>query len=179
MNNEVKSGLSGTKTEQNMRDALAGEALTHTRYMIFADEAHKNGDHVLAKQFEETADNEKEHARIWMEYLGDISDDLGNVLACEAGEEYESTTMYPEYASVADDEGFAEIAEKFRQVGSVEKTHGENFAMTARDLENGDRYEGSENTVWECGNCGYRVTGMNAPDRCPLCSHRKGEFSKA
>lgn len=123
MNNEVKSGLSGTKTEQNMRDALAGEALTHTRYMIFADEAHRNGDHVLAKQFEETADNEKEHARIWMEYLGDISDDLGNVLACEAGEEYESTTMYPEYASVADDEGFAEIAEKFRQVGSVEKTH--------------------------------------------------------
>lgn len=179
MNNEVKSGLAGTKTEQNLRDALADEALGYTRYMVFADEAHMNGDHVLAHRFEKTADNEKEHARIWMEYLGDISDNLGNVRASEAGEEYESTTMYPEYADIAEDEGFGEIAEKFRQVGSVEKTHGENFSSWARDLENGDRYEGSENTVWECGNCGYRVTGMNAPERCPLCSHRKGEFYKA
>ena len=179
MNNSVRSALGGTKTEQNLRDALASESHSYTLYSLYADGARRTGDDVLARQLDMTASQEKEHARLWLEYLGELSEDemLDNINAAEAAEQYDYEISYPEYADVADDEGFSEIAEKFRQVAEVEHMHNEQMRMLAMEYSD-DMTAATDDTKWRCLNCGYTTSGATPPDRCPLCSYTKGHYER-
>ena len=181
MNNSVRSGISGTKTEQNLRDAIGAESYAYTLYSLYADGARRAGESVLAREFDEIAVNEKEHARLWLEYLGDISgadtpeDILDNLDAAEAGEQYDYEIAYPEYAEIADDEGFGEIADKFRQVAQVERMHRDSMRMYSMQRKTVGGAE-PEDTSWKCTNCGYVAHGSAAPNRCPLCSYHSGYY---
>ena len=178
MNNEVHSGINGTQTEQNLNNAFAGEARSHMRYRLYADAAKRNGDVMLSKLLSEVAENEKEHAELWMEYMGELEADEKNLENLISGERYENTVLYPEYAKIADEEGFYEIADKMRMAANAEKHHEKTLQEYLTQMQNGTRYTGNENTEWVCTNCGYTYEGAQPPERCPLCSHPRNYFTK-
>lgn len=169
--------LKGTKTEANLQTAFAGESMARNKYTYFASKAKKDGYVQIAKIFEETAANEKEHAKIWFKLLnGGIDDTITNLKAAAAGENYEWTDMYDEFAKTADEEGFHALAAKFRMVGEIEKHHEERYRALLKNVETASVFEKSEVKVWECRNCGHIVIGTKAPQVCPVCNHPQSYF---
>ncbi len=167
---------SGTKTEKNLMEAFAGESQARNKYTYFASVAKKEGYEQMAEIFLKTADNEKEHAKLWFKELNGIGNTLQNLEAAAAGENYEWTDMYDQFAKDADEEGFHELAEKFRAVAAIEKTHEERYRALINNVETKKVFEKSTVTVWECRNCGHIVVGTKAPEVCPVCAHPKSFF---
>lgn len=168
--------LKGTKTEANLMAAFAGETQARSKYTYFASVAKKEGYEQIAAIFQETADNEKEHAKIWFKMLGGIGDTRENLKSAAAGENYEWTDMYETFAKEAEEEGFDELAVKFRMVGAIEKAHEERYLALLSNIEMQQVFEKSEETMWECRNCGHLVIGRKAPEICPVCAHPKSYF---
>ena len=170
--------LKGSKTEKNLMEAFAGESQARNKYTYFASKAKKDGYVQIANIFEETAANEKEHAKIWFKLLhgGSIGDTLDNLKDAAAGENYEWTNMYPEFAKVAEDEGFTEIARLFTLVAQIEKAHEERYKKLYENIEKSEVFQKKEKVVWECKNCGFRYEGNNAPEICPVCAHPQSFF---
>ena len=169
--------LKGTRTEANLQTAFAGESMARNKYTFFASKAKKDGYVQIAKIFEETAANEKEHAKIWFKLLnGGIDDTAANLKAAAEGENYEWTDMYEDFAKTADEEGFHALAAKFRMVGEIEKHHEERYRALLKNVETASVFEKSEVKVWECRNCGHIVIGTKAPQVCPVCSHPQSYF---
>lgn len=169
--------LKGTKTEQNLWTAFAGESQARNKYTYFASKAKKEGYEQIAAIFEETAGNEKEHAKMWFKELNGIGDTKENLLAAASGENYEWTTMYEEFAKTAEKEGFKALAAKFRMVAKIEKEHEERYrALYKNMVENKVFEKATQNTVWICRNCGYKHVGPMAPEMCPCCAHPKSYF---
>ena len=167
---------SGTKTEKNLMEAFSGESQARNKYTYFASVAKKEGYEQMAEIFLKTADNEKEHAKLWFKELNGIGNTLQNLEAAAAGENYEWTDMYDQFAKDADEEGFHELAEKFRAVAAIEKTHEERYRALINNVETKKVFEKSTVTVWECRNCGHIVVGTKAPEVCPVCAHPKSFF---
>ena len=167
---------SGTKTEQNLKEAFAGESQARNKYTYFASVAKKEGYEQIADIFLKTADNEKEHAKMWFKELGELNDTIKNLDAAANGENYEWTDMYENFAKVADEEGFHELAEKFRGVAAIEKRHEERYRALLHNVETKQVFERSEIKIWECRNCGHIVVGTKAPEICPVCSHPKAYY---
>ena len=167
---------SGTKTEQNLMKAFAGESEARNKYTYFASKAKKEGFEQISALFLKTAENEKEHAKLWFKELDGISSTLDNLKAAADGENYEWTDMYEEFAKVADEEGFHELAEKFRGVALIEKHHEERYRALLKNVENDEVFKKSTVKVWECRNCGHIVVGTNAPEVCPVCNHPQAYF---
>ena len=167
---------SGTKTEQNLKEAFAGESQARNKYTYFASVAKKEGYEQIADIFLKTADNEKEHAKMWFKELGELNDTIKNLDAAANGENYEWTDMYDRFAKVADEEGFHELAEKFRGVAAIEKRHEERYRALLHNVETKQVFERSEVKIWECRNCGHIVVGTKAPEICPVCSHPKAYY---
>ena len=170
--------LKGTKTEKNLQEAFAGESQARNKYTYFASKAKKDGFVQIANIFEETAANEKEHAKLWFKYLegGAIQDTEKNLEAAANGEHYEWTDMYEGFAKTAEEEGFPELAAKFRAVGEIEKHHEERYRALLKNIETAQVFEKSEVKVWECRNCGHIVVGTKAPEVCPVCAHPQSYF---
>ena len=168
--------LKGSKTEKNLMEAFAGESQARNKYTYFASVAKKEGYEQIAALFLETAENEKEHAKIHFKYLNGISDTKANLAAAAAGENYEWTDMYDRMAKEADEEGFTEIAAKFRGIGAIEKEHEARFRRLLENVENGEVFERGSITIWKCRNCGYIVVGTEAPKVCPVCNHAQSYF---
>lgn len=166
----------GTKTEQNLKDAFAGESQARNKYTYFASVAKKAGYEQIAAIFLKTADNEKEHAKMWFKELGGIGNTEENLVAAAAGENYEWTDMYDTMAKEAEAEGFTELAEKFRSVGEIEKHHEERYRKLLENVKAKQVFEKSGVTVWECRNCGHIVVGTSAPELCPVCNHPQSYF---
>ena len=166
----------GTKTEKNLREAFAGESQARNKYTYFASVAKKAGYEQIAALFLKTAENEKEHAKLWFKALGELGDTEANLKAAAEGENYERTDMYERMAQEADDEGFHELAEQFRGVGAIEKHHEERYRKLLANVEEKKVFEKSGVTVWECRNCGHIVIGTKAPDVCPVCNHPQSYF---
>ena len=167
---------SGTQTEKNLEAAFAGESQARNKYTYFASVAKKEGYEQIAALFLKTADNEKEHAKMWFKELNGLGDTAHNLGAAAEGENYEWTDMYAGFAKVADEEGFHELAEKFRLVAAVEKHHEERYRALLKNVETAEVFKKSEVKVWECRNCGHIVVGTNAPDVCPTCAHPQSYF---
>ncbi|CCY94221.1 rubrerythrin [Firmicutes bacterium CAG:884] len=172
--------LKGSKTEMNLKEAFAGESQARNKYTYFASKARKDGYEQIAAIFEETAGNEKEHAKMWFKYLegGEIKSTLENLEAAANGENYEWTDMYDRMAREADDEGFTEIARKFRMVGAIEKAHEERYKKLIENVEGELVFSSEEDTIWICRNCGHIVIGKKAPEVCPVCNHPKSFFER-
>ena len=170
--------LKGSKTEQNLMTAFAGESQARNKYTYFASKAKKEGYEQIAAIFQETADNEKEHAKMWFKLLngGDISDTISNLQAAAEGENYEWTDMYAEFAKTAKEEGFDRIAYLFEEVGKIEKEHEERYLKLLENVKEGKVFEVGEVKIWKCRNCGHIVVGTKAPEVCPVCSHPKAYF---
>jgi rubrerythrin len=170
--------LKGTQTEANLKEAFAGESQAHTKYLYYASQAKKDGYVQIGKFFEETALNEKEHAKIWFKLLneGAVPATTVNLEDAASGENYEWTEMYPGFAKTAEKEGFPEIAALFRLVADVEKRHEERYKKLKVNIEEGIVFSRSEDKVWECSNCGHIHIGKEAPDMCPVCDHEKAYF---
>ncbi len=170
--------LKGSKTWENLQAAFAGESQAHTKYQYYSSKAKKDGYVQIANIFAETAKNEKEHAKIWFKYLheGDIPDTLVNLGDAADGENYEWTDMYDEFAKVADEEGFSEIAAKFRLVGAIEKHHEERYRSLIGNIEGGLVFSRDGDRTWICSNCGHIVIGSSAPELCPVCAHPQSYF---
>ena len=170
--------LKGSKTEQNLMTAFAGESQARNKYTYYASQAKKDGYEQIAAIFEETANNEKEHAKIWFKKLngGEISSTLENLKSAASGENYEWTEIYKEYAEIAKEEGFDEIAFLFEKVGEIEKHHEERYMKLVNNIENNLVFEKGEETIWVCRNCGHVVVGKNAPKVCPVCAHPQSFF---
>ena len=168
--------LKGTKTEQNLMTAFAGESQARNKYTYFASVATKEGYEQIAALFQKTADNEKEHAKLWFKELKGIGNTAENLLHAAEGENYEWTDMYAEFAKTADAEGFPELAAKFRAVAEVERHHEERYRALLHNVETKTVFEKSSVQVWECRNCGHLVVGTNAPDICPTCAHPQSYF---
>ena len=166
----------GTKTEKNLREAFAGESQARNKYTYFASVAKKAGYEQIAALFLKTAENEKEHAKLWFKALGELGDTEANLKAAAEGENYEWTDMYDLMAQEADEEGFHELAEQFRGVGAIEKHHEERYRKLLANVEEKKVFEKSGVTVWECRNCGHIVIGTKAPDVCPVCKHPQSYF---
>ena len=166
----------GTKTEKNLWEAFAGESQARNKYTYFASTAKKGGFEQIAELFQKTADNEKEHAKLWFKELGELGDTAQNLLHAAEGENYEWTDMYDRMAREADEEGFHELAEKFRGVAAIEKTHEERYRALLLNVETAQVFERSEVKVWECRNCGHIVVGTKAPQVCPVCAHPQSYF---
>lgn len=166
----------GTKTEQNLKDAFAGESQARNKYTYFASVAKKAGYEQIAAIFLKTADNEKEHAKMWFKELGGIGNTEENLAAAAAGENYEWTDMYETMAKDAEAEGFTELAKKFRSVGEIEKHHEERYRKLLENVKAKQVFEKSGVTVWECRNCGHIVVGTSAPELCPVCNHPQSYF---
>lgn len=166
----------GTKTEKNLREAFAGESQARNKYTYFASVAKKAGYEQIAALFLKTAENEKEHAKLWFKALGELDDTEANLKAAAEGENYEWTDMYERMAQEADEEGFHELAEQFRGVGAIEKHHEERYRKLLANVEEKKVFEKSGVTVWECRNCGHIVIGTKAPDVCPVCKHPQSYF---
>ena len=166
----------GTKTEKNLLEAFAGESQARNKYTYFASVAKKQGFEQIAALFLKTADNEKEHAKLWFKELGMLGDTKENLSAAADGENYEWTDMYDRMAREADEEGFPELAAKFRGVAAIEKTHEERYRKLLSNVEAKQVFEKSEVKVWECRNCGHIVVGTKAPDVCPVCAHPQSFF---
>ena len=168
--------LKGSKTEKNLMEAFAGESQARNKYTYFASVAKKEGYEQIAALFLETAENEKEHAKIHFKYLNGISDTKANLAAAAAGENYEWTDMYDRMAKEADEEGFTEIAAKFRGIGAIEKEHEARFRRVLENVENGEVFKRGSITIWKCRNCGHIVVGTEAPKVCPVCNHAQSYF---
>ena len=170
--------LKGTKTEKNLLEAFAGESMARNKYTYFASRAKKDGYQQIAALFEETAANEKEHAKLWFKHLegGAVKDTMANLKAAAEGENYEWTDMYEGFAKTAEEEGFTALAAKFRLVAAIEKRHEERYRALLRNVEAQEVFKKSEVKVWECRNCGHIVVGTEAPEICPTCSHPKAYF---
>ena len=170
--------LKGTKTEKNLMEAFAGESEARNKYTYFASKAKKDGYQQFAALFEETAANEKEHAKLWFKYLqgGEINGTIENLKAAAEGENYEWTNMYDRMAKEADEEGFPEIAAKMRGVAAIEKAHEERYRKLLQNIEQGVVFSREGDTVWQCRNCGHIVIGKEAPELCPVCAHPKSYF---
>lgn len=172
----MKTKYSGTQTEKNLEAAFAGESQARNKYTFFASKAKKEGYEQIAELFLKTADNEKEHAKLWFKELNGIGDTEQNLEAAAAGENYEWTDMYEGFAKVADEEGFPELARKFRMVAQIEKHHEERYRALLHNVEMKEVFEKSEVKVWECRNCGHIVVGTKAPEICPVCAHPQSYF---
>ena len=168
--------LKGTKTEKNLMAAFAGESQARNKYTYFASVAKKEGYEQIAEIFTKTADNEKEHAKLWFKALGELGKTAENLAAAAAGENYEWTDMYKQFAEEADEEGFHELAEQFRGVAAIEKEHEERYRALLANVEAKRVFEKSEVKVWECRNCGHIVVGTKAPEVCPVCKHPQSYF---
>lgn len=170
--------LKGTKTERNLQEAFAGESMARNKYSYFASKARKDGYEQIAAIFEETANNEKEHAKLWYKLLngGEVSDTLANLKAAAEGENYEWTDMYAKMAEDADAEGFPEIACRFRAVAAIEKHHEERYRRLLQNIEEGIVFSREGDTVWICRNCGHIHIGKKAPEVCPTCLHKRSFF---
>lgn len=166
----------GTQTEKNLEAAFAGESQARNKYTYFSSVAKKEGYEQMTALFLKTADNEKEHAKMWFKELNGIGDTAANLEAAADGENYEWTDMYEGFAKTAEEEGFPELAEKFRMVAAIEKTHEERYRALLKNLKNSEVFAKSEVKVWECRNCGHIVVGTNAPEVCPVCNHPQSYF---
>ena len=166
----------GTQTEKNLETAFAGESQARNKYTYFASKAKKEGFEQIAALFLETADNEKEHAKLWFKELEGIGDTAQNLGAAAAGENFEWTDMYAGFADTAEKEGFKDLAEKFRGVAAIEKRHEERYRALLKNVETAQVFAKSEVKVWECRNCGHIVVGTKAPERCPVCDHPQAYF---
>ncbi len=176
--NNIQSALVGTKTEENLYTALAGESKAHTKYDIFASMAEKENNAALADMYRTMSRNEKEHAELWMSYLGENGTTLENLENSEAGEMYESGTMYENFATTARNEGFDEIAEKFSMVGSIEASHAKKVNRYIQMVKDDRLFSSPEKTTWLCTNCGYLYDGNSAPVYCPVCGYPQGYFER-
>ena len=170
------SKYSGTKTEQNLLAAFAGESQARNKYTYFASKAKKDGFEQIADLFLKTADNEKEHAKLWFKELEGIGDTAQNLAAAADGENYEWTDMYEGFAKTAEEEGFKDLAIKFRLVAAIEKHHEERYRALLHNVEAQEVFKKSEVKVWECRNCGHIVVGEKAPEICPTCAHPQSYF---
>ena len=170
------SKYSGTKTEKNLEAAFAGESQARNKYTYFASTAKKEGFEQIAAIFQATADNEKEHAKMWFKELGLLGDTAANLAAAAAGENYEWTDMYATFAREAEEEGFTALAAKFRAVAAIEKSHEERYRALLSNVEMQKVFEKSEIKMWECRNCGHLVMGTAAPNVCPVCAHPQAYF---
>ena len=166
----------GTKTEQNLRAAFSGESEARNKYTYFASKAKKEGFEQIAALFLKTADNEKEHAKMWFKELEGIGDTAQNLAAAADGENYEWTDMYEGFAKTAEEEGFTALAHKFRMVAAIEKHHEERYRKLLENVELQQVFERSEVKIWECRNCGHIIVGTKAPEICPVCAHPKAYF---
>ena len=170
------SKYTGTKTEANLQAAFAGESQARNKYTYFASVARKEGFEQIAAIFQATADNEKEHAKLWCKELEGIGDTAVNLEAAAAGENFEWTDMYEAFAKTAEEEGFTALAKRFRMVAAIEKRHEERYRALLHNIETAAVFEKSEVKVWECRNCGHIVVGTKAPEVCPVCAHPQSYF---
>ena len=170
------SKYAGTQTEKNLQAAFAGESQARNKYTYFASVAKKEGYEQISALFLKTADNEKEHAKMWFKELGELGSTTDNLKAAADGENFEWTDMYEDFAKTAEKEGFHELAEKFRGVAAIEKHHEERYRALLKNVETAAVFEKSEVKVWECRNCGHIVVGTKAPDVCPVCNHPQAYF---
>ncbi|QIB68004.1 rubrerythrin family protein [Aminipila butyrica] len=168
--------LKGSKTEKNLMAAFSGESEARNKYSYFASKAKKEGYEQIAAIFTQTADNEKEHAKLWFKALGALNDTKQNLLSAAEGENYEWTEMYQAFAKDADEEGFTALAAQFRAVAEVEKHHEERYRALLSNVENNAVFEKAEEKVWECRNCGHLHVGKEAPGVCPVCNHPQSYF---
>ena len=168
--------LKGSKTEQNLRTAFSGESEARNKYTYFASVAKKAGYEQIAAIFQKTADNEKEHAKMWFKALGGLGDTAANLLSAAEGENYEWTDMYATFAKEAEEEGFTDLAAKFRMVADIEKSHEERYRKLLSNVEMQEVFKKSEMKIWECRNCGHLVMGKEAPEICPVCAHPQSYF---
>ena len=168
--------LKGTKTEKNLMEAFAGESQARNKYTFYASKAKKDGYVQIANIFEQTANNEKEHAKLWFKLAQGIGSTEENLLDAAAGEHYEWTDMYKEMAKTARAEGFEEIALQMEGVAAIEKEHEERYKKLAENIKEGKVFEKQEEVLWQCSNCGYQVVGKEAPDVCPVCNHPQAYF---
>ncbi len=170
--------LKGTKTEKNLEEAFAGESMARNKYTYFASKAKKEGYVQIAALFEETAVNEREHAKLWFKYLhgGEVASTAENLLAAAEGENFEWTDMYERMAREAREEGFEEIAEKFEMVGAIEKHHEERYRKLLKNLNDKKVFSKDGDAIWQCSNCGHIVIGKTAPEVCPVCNHPQAYF---
>ncbi len=173
---EKKNPYAGTQTEKNLEIAFAGESEARNKYTYFASKAKKEGFEQIAALFLKTADNEKEHAKMWYKELYGIGDTAENLATAAAGENYEWTDMYAGFAKTAEEEGFHELAEKFRGVAEIERHHEERYRALLHNVEAQEVFAKSEVKVWECRNCGHIVVGTEAPEICPVCAHPQSYF---
>ena len=172
----MSNKYAGTQTEKNLEAAFAGESQARNKYTYFASKAKKEGFEQISSLFLKTADNEKEHAKMWFKELNGIGDTAENLKAAADGENYEWTDMYEGFAKTAEEEGFVELAAKFRAVAAIEKAHEERYRALLNNVETAQVFEKSEVKVWECRNCGHIVVGTKAPDVCPVCDHPQSYF---
>lgn len=168
--------LKGTKTEQNLKEAFAGESMARNKYTFFASIAKKAGYEQIAQIFSDTAANEKEHAELWYKELGLIGDTSQNLISAAAGENYEWTTMYAEFAKIAREEGFNQIATRMEMVAKIEKEHEERYKKLLANIQNNRVFEREEEQIWVCRNCGHVFKGKKVPHECPVCNHPQSYF---
>ena len=171
--------LKGSKTEANLQAAFAGESMARNKYTYYASKARKEGYNQIADLFEETANNEKEHAKIWFKLLhegNEVPDTMTNLKAAADGENYEWTDMYADFEAVAREEGFTKIADLFKLVANIEKEHEERYRKLLANIENGIVFSRDEDMIWQCANCGHIVVGKKAPQMCPVCNHPQSYF---
>ena len=172
----AENKYAGTKTEQNLQAAFAGESQARNKYTYFASVAKKEGFEQISEIFLKTADNEKEHAKMWFKELGGIGTTPENLTAAAEGENFEWTDMYEDFAKTAEEEGFKALAVKFRMVAAIEKRHEERYRALLKNIEMQEVFKKSEVKVWECRNCGHIVVGTDAPAACPVCAHPQSFF---
>ena len=172
----MKKELKGTQTEKNLQTAFAGESQARNKYTYFASVAKKEGYEQIAAIFEATANNEKEHAKMWFKALGELGNTAENLLHAAEGENYEWTEMYEQFAKDAEEEGFTRLAYQFRAVAKIEKAHEDRYRALLHNVEMQAVFAKSEMTMWECRNCGHLVMGKNAPKLCPVCEHPQSFF---
>jgi rubrerythrin len=172
----MSNKYAGSKTEQNLLAAFAGESQARNKYTYFASKAKKDGYEQIAAMFLKTAENEKEHAKLWFKELDGIGSTAENLLAAAEGENYEWTDMYEEFAKTADEEGYHELAQRFRLVGAIEKHHEERYRALLHNVKAAEVFAKSEVKIWECRNCGHIVIGEKAPEVCPTCNHPQSYF---
>jgi len=168
--------LKGSKTEKNLMEAFAGESQARNKYTYFASVAKKEGYEQISAIFQKTADNEKEHAKMWFKALGELGNTAENLLHAAEGENYEWTDMYATFAKEAEEEGFVELAAKFRMVAKIEKSHEERYRALLKNVEMQEVFKKADMMMWECRNCGHLMVGKEAPELCPVCVHPRSYF---
>ncbi len=166
----------GTKTEKNLMEAFAGESMARNKYTFFSSKAKKDGYEQISAIFTKTADNEKEHAKLWLKELNGIGTTAENLVSSANGENFEWTEMYKDFAKTAEEEGFLDLAEKFKLVAEIEKTHEERYRALLSNVETQEVFKKADVKVWECRNCGHLSVGKSAPEVCPTCSHPQSFF---